>query len=337
MKQGTAAHKVLEDQVHQTVPVKVRTIEDSWGLRIWNVIQGLRSLRETRITREIEVWGVIDGVVVLGCIDELSYQCPDRVLEADATWTDQDADRVEETGLPAVQRTLDSYLKSAGVKDKKSDTGTNPINNQKIYITDVKTRTTKSIPKSIAFRPTYLQLMIYHRLLSDLVCNQVDPNTLFSRFRLDPSAQFTDAFIAEVGNLNHLHNFYQDVPSSQDSLDLLIEHNTLQSLWELMMQSFQETFPLGRSSIGDVLQAEYRSQGDGSIMGSKTFLVDEPTLQAYLDEEMSWWKGQREAMGVPIEEAYKCRICEFADECEWRNGKVEEAIQNYRRRTKSVV
>ncbi|KAI9784666.1 MAG: hypothetical protein M1816_000782 [Peltula sp. TS41687] len=363
MRQGTAAHKVLEEQVHTTVPVRTHTREDSWGLRIWNIVQGLRSLRETGLTREMEVWGVIDGAVVRGCIDELSDRCPDRVLEADASWTDHDVDRVEGTGLPGVQRTLDSYLMSSargvGVdggdetegeekdEEEKKDLRPPPISSssssRKIYITDVKTRTNQKIPGPIAFRPTYLQLMIYHRLLSDLASNRVDPDTLFARFRLDPSARFTDAFIAEVGSLNDSHSHETDVPlpssssGGHDSLDMLTQHNTLRSLWELMMSSFHETFPLGRSSIGDVLQAEYRSQRDGGILGSKTFLMDEGSLQAYLDEGMSWWKGRREAMGVPIEEAYKCRMCEFADGCEWRNGKVEEAMQNYRERTKSVV
>ena len=354
MKQGTVVHQTLQDQVHQTVSVETKTREDAWGLRIWNVVQSLKLLRETGLTRELEVWGIVDGAVIIGVIDELSYQCPDRILEAEAKWTDEDAAAIQNgSEVQTLQRTLDEYLKFSGaskIQDEamsKKVVRTGAGNSRKIYITDVKTRTTNSLPKSVSFRPTLMQLMIYHRLLSGLASDEVDASIIFDRYRLDASARFSDSFIAEVGNLNRIDDFYNDnnnnkddsgaIQSSQDSLDLLTEHNSLEQLWSLMMQSYQETFPAGRQSIGDVLQAEYRRQADGSIMGSKTFLYDAKTLQTYLADEMSWWKGEREAVGVPIEEAYKCRSCEFAETCTWRNGKVEEAVQNHRRRSRSVV
>ena len=71
----------MEEQVHTTVPVDVQTKEDTWGLKIWNVIQGLRTLRVTGMTRELEIWGVVDGQIINGIIDELSYTCTDPELE----------------------------------------------------------------------------------------------------------------------------------------------------------------------------------------------------------------------------------------------------------------
>jgi exonuclease V len=47
---------------------------------------------------------------------------------------------------------------------------------------------------------------------------------------------------------------------------------------------------------------------------------------------MAWWKGAREAKGVEIEEAFKCRICDFAESCTWRKTKVEEAVEKSRLR-----
>ena len=81
MKKGTEVHRTLELEVHEYVPVEVQTKEDAWGLRIWNVIQGLRALRATGVTRELDVWGVVDGEVVSGIIDEISTLCPDVDLE----------------------------------------------------------------------------------------------------------------------------------------------------------------------------------------------------------------------------------------------------------------
>ncbi len=55
-------------------------------------------------------------------------------------------------------------------------------------------------------------------------------------------------------------------------------------------------------------------------------------ISEYVDEEMRWWKGEREARGVEVEEAYKCRSCEFAEGCGWRREKVEEAVRAVRER-----
>ncbi len=202
--------------------------------------------------------------------------------------------------------------------------------------------------------------MIYRYLLADLATNKVPTDALFSRHGLDTEKPFTDEFIAQVGSLNNYETetetetFY-DAPSSpdeapndlpetppsstQDSLQTLLEHNSLSRLWTLMLREFATTMPLGDQSIGHVLKAEYRDQADGSILGIKTFVYDDEVLQAYLGDELSWWKGEREARGVVVEEAYKCRMCEFAGECEWRKGKIEEALRAHRERAgaRSVV
>ncbi len=342
MRQGSRVHKTLEDEVHTTVEVDIHTKEDAWGLRIWNIIQGLKTLRDTGMTREIEVWGVFDGLVVNGVLDELSYICPDRELEEATAKPNEDA-------LPADQTSITSFLDPGS--GNSSDVGVIKSlrdmikKTSKIYLTDVKTRGAKSIPKGASFRPTLMQLMLYHRLLSDLATNKVDATVIFDRYDLDSTAPFSDIFIAQIGNLNEVYfdassepERNQDIPSStQDSMQVLLEHNSLQSLWGLMIQEFQRTMPAGVKSIGNVLKAEYRAQGDGAILGIKTFLYDNNVMQTYLDDEMRWWKGEREAQGVCLEEAYKCGFCEFADECSWRKGKIEQATVAHRARTRSVV
>ncbi len=344
MRQGSVVHKTLEDQVHRTVAVTINTKEDAWGLRIWNVIQGLRTLRETGMTRELEIWGIVDGLVINGVIDELSYICPDRELEFQAAGQ-ASAKAESQNVVPPDQTSIPDFMKSAGASTYKG-AASNHIarsldDTRKIYLTDVKTRGTTSIPKGASFRPTLMQLMLYHKLFCNLANNMVDSNVLFNRYNLNTSILFTDGFIAQLGNLNEV--FY-DAPdevtqesseTSKDSVQTFLENNSLNQLWSLMIQEFQRTLPLGSSGVGDVLKAEYRNASDGSMIGAKTFLYDDDILQTYLDDEIRWWKGEREAQGVVIEEAYKCRICEFADECTWRKAKIDEATNNYRSRTKS--
>ena len=307
MRQGSAVHKVLEDQVHRIVEVNVQKKEDSWGLRLWNIVQGLRGLRETGLTRELEIWGIIDGEVINGVIDEVSFRCPNE-MEGSAT--------------AAAASNVD----------------------RQVYLTDVKTRGTRKLPSGASFRPTAMQLMLYHVLLSDLATNRVDADVVFNRYGLEPDQDFSDAFRASLTNLCELSydNSFEPIQSEQSAFaqefpPLILNHKTLRQLWALMVREFQETLPLGVKSIGRILRAEYRDQGDGAVLGEKTFLFDRDEIGQYLQHEMKWWKGERVVQGVCIEEAYKCRICEFADDCEWRKKKVDEATEAYRKRSCSTA
>ncbi|KAL8798242.1 MAG: hypothetical protein Q9182_006832 [Xanthomendoza sp. 2 TL-2023] len=347
MKQGTVVHKILEEEVHQTVAVDIQTREDAWGLRIWNIIQGLRTLRETGMTRELEVWGVFDGLVVNGVIDELSYNCPDRELEAAELETN-----APPPPLPPDQRSISDFLSPNGSQAlsqnnfgiapaQLSSSSSSGKGFAKVYITDTKTRSVKSIPKAASFRPTLMQLMLYHRLLSDMATNMMDPSVLFSRYDLRPDEPFTDAFIAQVSGT---FNAAPSMPSQndntdsstfapdmdQDTLHLLLSHNSLSQLWTLMISDFHATFPEGAQSVGKVLKADYRDAVDGHLIGDKTVLMDEGLLTKYLKSELGWWRGERPAEGVCLEEAYKCRSCDFAEECGWRKGKIEEAREKMR-------
>lgn len=349
MRQGSVVHQRLEDQVHRTVSVQVQTKEDAWGLRIWNVIHGLRTLRETGTTRELEVWGAVDGLVINGVIDELSYVCPDRELEAAAG---PGLGLVDPDRLPTDQATIEGYFPPARGQPNGADVLQDiksPVKKTtRIYLTDVKTRGVNKIPQGSAIRPTLMQLMLYHRLLSGLATNQVDSAVLFDRYSLDPAKTFSDALIAQFSNLNGSFDEAMSDPDSgqepssdptqtPDALQLLLDHNSLNQLWALMIEEFRQTMVNGAASIGNVLQVEYRAQLGGSILGTKTFLYDQDIIQSYLEDQIRWWRGEREALGVCEQEAYKCGSCEFADDCTWRKEKIDEATERHRTRTRSVV
>ncbi|TGO70030.1 hypothetical protein BOTNAR_0004g00150 [Botryotinia narcissicola] len=356
MKQGSAVHKVLEDQVHRSVQIEIQTKEDAWGLRIWNVIQGLRTLRETGQTRELEIWGTIDGLVVNGIIDELSYICPDVEMELSLLGKTEEKgqkkSKKKKKSPPTDQVSISDFFK--GMEGSSISEATRiKIRKQsnKVYICDVKTRGVRTLPNDAAFRPTRVQLMLYHHLLGNLATNSVDFGVLAARYRLDTSKAFSDAFIAQVGSMNEdddgvYHDALEEqddsAPSStQDSMSVLLAHNNLNALWSVMISEFQITFPDGAGSLGRVLKTEYRSRDDGEIVGIKTITMDNEELSSYLEEELRWWKGEREAKGVQLDEAFKCRSCDFAEGCEWRLQKVVEATEKARmqkkRGKKSVV
>ncbi|KAJ5578371.1 uncharacterized protein N7459_007335 [Penicillium hispanicum] len=417
MKKGSVVHKTLEDEIYTTVPVDITTREDAWALRIWNVIQGLRMLRDYGITRELEIWGVVDGELVNGVIDQLSYECPDSELEATAASYYADA-ASSRAALPEYQMSLSDFLLSSSQGGRRlsdlaeldsmdEDRPAPPTHEMspavyglpRIYMTDVKTKASGSVPtvKSTSFRPTLLQLQLYYHMLNRLITSDdVTMDVLAARYDLDPHRTFTDAFISEVGGLNDEffdatssqefdlddmptpddvgrishelshHSKTTSVPpgSSQDSTGILLTHGTLARLWSYMKDQLRFTFfpsvtegQLVASSIpsqtqpkmleqyptllSPVLTARYLSSAPTEdlqprVLGRRSFLFDPNNMTSYLSDQMEWWRGGRDPRGVNIAEAWKCRICEFRDECSWRQEREWDlARRNRSRRTGS--
>lgn len=324
MKQGSKVHRVLEEQVHKIVPVQTETKEDRFGLKIWNTIQGLRTLRETGLTRELEVWGVLDGQLVNGIIDEVSYTSPDPELE----------EKLEKSRNKASGATLPPGQKSIVDSFANAESNTSPWvgtaePKRVVYLADVKTRGVKSVPAAAGLKPTWMQLMLYRKLLEALATNTVDAETIFARYDLRPLEPFTSTFISEIGRLDGMES--DDLTDAELSLlhaSEISSHNNLSALWSLMISEFSEAM----DTFSDILRAEFRYSRTGELIGSEVFAYDDKVIEEYIEKEMSWWKGEREAIGVEIEEAFKCRMCDFAEECGWRKMKVEEATEKHRLR-----
>lgn len=349
MKQGSSVHKVLEEQVHREVKVDVQTREDMFGLRIWNVVQGLRTLRATGMTREMEVWGVLDGEVVNGIIDEINTICPDEEFEEVMLEREEVVKSGKQKGKPLEtgQKTLTGFLagsQSAQILEdhfKSVPSSSHQEKPRTFYISDIKTRQSKSLPSNGSqSKPVHMQLMLYRRLFASLAANETPADKVFQRYNLDASAIFSDSFIAEISQLDS--NFPDNVSSSeegevllessQDSVSELLAHNSLSSLWAYMIAEFARIVPNPsppspsmRSSVSKLLVAEYRSGGSGVLLGKKPFAHDDAVLDEYLKDEVRWWRGERATKGVDIEDAFKCRICEFAEGCSWREERIEEA------------
>jgi exonuclease V len=316
MRTGSKIHRKLEDEVHTTVPIQVQTKEDRFGLRMWNTISGLRCLRETGLTRELEVWGVIEGQVVNGVIDEVSYECPDKDLE-------EKLERVKArksdgtVPLPRDQPSIAQAFAKASGTDNSSDAWIGGLeSDRQIYVADVKTRGVRSKPTGASLRPTWMQLMLYRKLLESLSLNTVDAETIFVRYDLQSLEPFTEVFLREIGDIGP-ENEAADFPN-------------LLSLWSLLVTEMQLTIP--PFSLSPILRAEFRYSKTGNVIGNELVVYETGVIEKYIQDEMAWWKGTREAKGVEIEEAFKCRICDFAENCTWRQRKVDEAVEKSRLR-----
>lgn len=316
MRTGSKIHQKLEDEVHTTVPIQVQTKEDRFGLRMWNTISGLRCMRETGLTRELEVWGVIEGQVVNGIIDEVSCKCPDPDLESKL-----DRAKAQKSGgtvpLPKDQPSIAIAFAKASGADNYGDARVGNLEaDRQFYIADVKTRGVRSKPTGVSLRPTWMQLMLYRKLLESLSLNTVDAETVFVRYNLNSLEPFTEVFLREIGDIgpdNEAANF-----------------PNLLSLWSLLVTEMQLTIP--SSSLSPILRAEFRYSKTGEVIGNELVVYETDLIEKYIEDEMAWWKGVREARGVEIEEAFKCRICDFAENCTWRQRKVDEAAEKSRLR-----
>ncbi|KAI8956845.1 exonuclease V [Daldinia sp. FL1419] len=328
MRGGTRVHQTLEDQVHTTVQISIATKEEAFALRIWNVIQGLRTLREVGMTRELEVWGIIGGQVVNGIIDEVSHVSPNADFEKELVQSE--SSKGFTTSRLKQQTSLTEFLEPP----------------RKIYLTDVKTRGSDRLPTGAALRPARVQLFLYHRLLGEMASGTIDFATILDRYGLTASALFSDAFMVQVGDL-HDEIFYDadsdvggDSSTTRSEYDTgrpdsspnrlprdLIRYRSIAQILPLLQSELRETFPQGAATIGSLLAVQYRHRDDGRILGNNAFPNDPEALEGYLGRYLEWWRGERDADGVSIEETYKCRSCEFAESCQWRKDKEAEFLQ----------
>ncbi|KAB5577979.1 exonuclease V a 5' deoxyribonuclease-domain-containing protein [Coniochaeta sp. 2T2.1] len=343
MKGGSKLHQKLEDEIYTTVTIEITKKEDAFGLKIWNLIQGLRTLRDTGMTRELEVWGLADGHVVNGVIDNLSYENPDPEFEEEVRSSQGSQEPTK--GAPNDQKITTFFHSSAKPK------------NRQIFITDVKTRASRHIPSGAALRPTTIQLFLYHRFLSEMAAGRLDFLRVLARYGLEPDEQFSDTFISQIGNLHD--EIFQDavddsttkpasspVSSTPSSTPDLIRYRTLRQLISLLETELRLTFPDGAGSVGSLVNVEYRKRARrnadgvedpddeqaGSLLGANVLFVDPNALDIYLRADLEWWEGKRPPRGVQIEEAYKCRSCEFADECEWRQKQDADILAAVKKR-----
>lgn len=343
MRQGSKLHQKLEDEVHTIVKVDILTKEDGFGLRLWNLVQGLRTLRDTGLTRELEVWGIVDGNLVNGVIDSVSYENPNPEFEEELS--------SQESQLDPRQSNLVDYFPP---KRKGKETQPRP----KIYLTDVKSRGSLAPVSNFLLRPAKIQLLLYHRFLSDMAAGRLDYFKVCRRYGLDVDDPFSDSFIAQIGSLHD--EMFVDAPSSSaeglsSSLGAgtqaqserfssnpenaplpepdLVKYSSLRELLSLVKEEVQLAFPEGEDSLGHMLRVQYIYRSDGRELDLHDFPVAKQALESYLSKYMGWWRGERTAKGVEIEEAFKCKTCEFFADCSWRQGMDQELVQKARQKT----
>ncbi|XP_043708266.1 exonuclease V, chloroplastic-like [Telopea speciosissima] len=79
MKAGSDRHAKLEEEVIKKVKVRVKAVEDAWGLKLMNFIVGSNQLLFEGLTRELPLVGLVDGVWMVGVIDEIRMPLTEEI------------------------------------------------------------------------------------------------------------------------------------------------------------------------------------------------------------------------------------------------------------------
>lgn len=289
MKQGTKMHTALEELVHQIVPFEVSDSiqEEKLGLQLLKLYTGLLELEKGGLTRELPVFGMVDGILVRGVIDEVAYT---------------------DTAPPASQERalMDGFFAVQSASTRH------------IVLSDAKTRVSMRSPSTSQVAQAKLQLMLYRTLLQNLV--SFDLSRLLERDKLDGEQPFSDAFLAQ--SIGILESF------SDEAIASAAQSQTLTGLWQLLQPMLAQV----RQRLSQDLIINYIHQRTHQEIARITFTADDAWQAEQMRQILGWWRGEHAPRGVEVEEAFKCRICDFEEGCSWKLDKIEESVRRKRDR-----
>ncbi|KAJ3973934.1 exonuclease V [Lentinula raphanica] len=259
-KKGTTVHKELEREIRpEEIKVKTQTEEERWGLRIINMIDCVDSLLLLGCAREIPVFGFVEGTVVLGVIDEITYSAASPTVQShekkrgmqSSPTTPQKTKRIRRSPSPSQSR-ITSFMSPSKtpiaetpVPDQSSSWNTLSTSFS-LHLIDTKTRRKNSLPCEEDTWSSKLQLMLYHRMLAKLMSTQApfDFSLLWNLLDLDDLLPFSDSFLTqtlltpESNCLRHLIDLWRLAVSRLNGAKI---HSTLQLIYRLQPKQQQKS------------------------------------------------------------------------------------------------
>ncbi|KAI5118385.1 hypothetical protein M0805_005847 [Coniferiporia weirii] len=266
LAKGKKVHRALEKEVHKKeLIIETMSVEESWALRLLDTLSRLETLKEKHVCREIPVWGVIHNEAISGVIDELLLTQRKPVPES----REQIPAGSSSTSPITKKRRLDWQAEPDALpvsKDKASPPPTEmprPVfgeTSTTIRILDNKTRKSRGLPSHNDTLPSRLQLMLYWRLLRQVLSFDPDIFRNFcSRLGLNLKLPFSKSFQANMSALvinNKLSLNFLDadcldsmvVPYAESIIEMDMSYNVSQNLSLVYRLRGEQTKGLIRSS-----------------------------------------------------------------------------------------
>ncbi|KAI0372237.1 hypothetical protein BV20DRAFT_964361 [Pilatotrama ljubarskyi] len=279
---GKSVHKVLEREVQpEAVAVEISTAEERWALRLINMLASFQALIELGYCREMPVFGAVHGQVVTGIIDEIARR---PVYEESTSQPDgQTANTNGPNKRAAPHSTPSTPFKPSSKKHKPSEpTDQPPITaffspgkraptpveppppRFTLHLSDTKTRIRPTLPPDEDTFASRVQLMLYHRLLSNLLSAAVpsipasqplDFAALWQQVDVNPSRRFSEKFLIQAGLA---HSSASQADDAEATLGLHIAGvtclNELTAAWKHAVEA------LHIAAVDRTLTLVYRSQ-----------------------------------------------------------------------------
>ncbi|KAK9239805.1 exonuclease V [Lipomyces kononenkoae] len=207
-----------------------------------------------------------------------------------------------------------------------------PTTARKLRISDSKTRYIRQLPHESQQRSTYYQLLVYHRLLTDLTTGKFDFDRMTTVLMLDADAELSDVFRKEIQQNEYVtatlsaEILEENNHRSEEYRALLLSIRTLREVWDALRLKFLEF----AGATSDQMTVVYYWQGDGQVFAGIDYTYREEDLKEFVASSLSYWRGERDPNGVEVEDAYKCRSCSYAEHCLWRLEKIRESTERNR-------
>ena len=168
-----------------------------------------------------------------------------------------------------------------------------------LTLSEYKTRSVPGVPRGAQKETHKLQVMMYKALFDELV-----------------SGNFCCGSVAEKLNLNLNQKLSNDVRRH-----VAMSGKSAETLGDLLNELVEQSKYFPRITK---LEIEYHFQDDNRLLGKVDIDYDDQWLEDKFTYFASFWKGEREANGVEIEEAWKCQKCDFAEICKWRKQRANK-------------
>lgn len=171
--------------------------------------------------------------------------------------------------------------------------------NYTIDLNELKTRQYSNLPSHAQKKQHSFQVSLYKTLFDDLVKGRVSKQFMASSLRID--------LHKELGGSIREHAEKQ-----------FVEIKTLNDLMDIIFHKIQTLTCISQVFI------EYVHQESKQTIGHVEVEYDVSEVSNLYKRYVQFWRGNRSAEGVDIEEAWKCQRCDFNSVCEWREKKAKE-------------
>nr|XP_022286184.1 exonuclease V-like isoform X4 [Crassostrea virginica] len=181
--------------------------------------------------------------------------------------------------------------------------------NYTIDLIELKTRLSSTMPSRSQRKQHNFQVSVYKTLFDDLVQGKVSKQFMASTLKINLHKELGDSI------RGHAEKQFVVIKSLNDLMDIIF--HKIQTL----------------TCISQVF-IEYVHQESKQTIGHMEVEYDAVKVSDLYKKYVKFWRGNRRADGVDIEDAWKCQRCDFNSICEWRKKKSAECEQRNKKNAK---